>query len=179
MAGGFDGDASTERVAQYPEPMSWWIWSPLDHARWTTVLVAMAILVITTLKTRQPHRALIATVAWLAAYEIVWQAFDVLMHPATSPTTLERYLWFVAALIAWPMLAHAIGIRPNAALVAITAGTFALWLATGFDYNWYGQPKSLQVGPEVLNVLSKTALAGAYLLGAIRPEIGYRTRIPV
>ena len=71
------------------------------------------------------------------------------------------------ALIAWPLLAHQLGIRPQPAALAACAAGFAAWLALGFHYNWFGEPRPVAVLPEALNVGTKTVLGLAYLAGAL------------
>jgi hypothetical protein len=148
------------------------IWSPLpSHPRWSTLLVGLLILVVVGWRTRRPALAAVALLAWLSLYEIVWQACDVL----TSHRDLLAYGWLGLALVAWPLLAHRLGIRPHPAALATCAAGFAVWLALGFHYNWFGEPRPVAILPEALNAGTKTALGLAYLAGALaappaRPE---------
>jgi hypothetical protein len=116
----------------------------------------------------------VALLAWLSLYEIVWQACDTL----TGHKDLVALGWLWLALIAWPLLAHQLGIRPHPAALAACAAGFAAWLALGFHYNWFGEPRPVAALPEVLNVVTKTALGVAYLAGAL-PATVPRARVPL
>ena len=140
------------------------VWSSLpSHPRWSTVLMAAVVLAVVGWRTRRPLLAGVAVLAWVSVSEIVWNGCDLLTHHGNA----LRYGWLVLALAAWPLLAHRLGIRPHPVGLALCAAAFAVWLALGFDYNWLGQSKPLQVVPEALNVLTKTALGAAYLAGAL------------
>jgi len=125
--------------------------------------MAALVLLAVGWRTRRPPLAAVAVLAWLSAYEIVWNACDVLVHHSAA----AKLAWLAVALAAWPLLAHRLGIRPHPVGLALCAAGFAVWLALGFDYNWLSEPKPLQVVPEALNVLTKTALGAAYLAGAL------------
>ena len=140
------------------------IFSPLpSHPRWSTVLTAVLILAIVTWRTRRPFLGVVTVLAWLSLYEVTWQACDVLVHRGN----LVAYGWLSLAVIAWPLLAHQLGVRLDPVGLAVCAGAFLVWLALGFDYNWIGQPQPIKLVPEALNVVTKTSLGVAYLAGAL------------
>jgi hypothetical protein len=148
------------------------IWSPLpSHPRWSTVLMAAVVLAVVTWRTRRPLLACLAVLAWLSAYEIAWNTCSLVTH-GDDPV---KWFWLVLALLAWPLLAHQVGLRPQPVAVALCAAGFAIWLVLGFDYNWMREPGPVRVLPEVLNVLTKTVLGVAYLAGALAaPAVGPR-----
>src|SRR5947207_11044988 len=43
--------------------------------------------------------------------------------------------WFVAAVISWVLLAHALGVRPDWRFLLLSAATLLVWLGYGFDSN--------------------------------------------
>jgi len=148
---------------------STFLFSPFSAARWSTLLVAAAVWLVIAVQTRRLDRATVAVVAWLALYEIGWQAVDLAMHPATSATSPSHFFWLASALIAWPLLAYAVGIRPSLFWLTVAAALFIPWIMTGFSYNYAGQPKPFEALPEFWNVASKTSLAIAYLAGSLEP----------
>lgn len=139
-----------------------WLYVPFGHVRLSTAVLTGVVLAAVLLRTRRPHVAVVAIMAWLSGFEIIWQTGEY----AFGRVPLSYELWFVAAVISWVALAHVLGIRPDPWLTAVFAVTFAVWVALGFHSNWPGQPFSLR--DEVLNEVSKTALALAYLLGGVR-----------
>src|SRR6266567_8063331 len=138
--------------------------------RWTTVLTAAAILVLIGIVRRRPDLAVVSVVAWIGGFEVVFRFFEVLRWQQWSG--LLDLAWMAAALVGWPILALALGIRPSPAWVAVTAIAFAVWITTGYDYNLPqtagGSLRPIRPLPEVENVLAKTAWAMAYLVGAWR-----------
>jgi hypothetical protein len=152
-----------------------WLFSPVQ-VRWSTLLMAAVILAVVGVRRRRPAVAVVSVVAWLAVYETGWQLMDLVVHHAAAwPAAVQRLGWASAALAGWPLLAHALGVRPDPRWAALCALVFAVWLWSGFWYNWPGQPYPLMIGPELANVASKTALGIAYLAGAVRrtlPPLG-------
>ena len=147
-----------------------WLWVPVVGIRWTTVLMAVAILLLVGGLRRRPFLAVVTTVAWASAYEIVFRAFDLAAHhlDGSLPVELQAWLWQAVATVSWPLLAHVLGVRPYWPLVVVCGLAFAVWLWGGFWYDWRGQPYGLLLGDEILNVVTKTGLGVAYLVGAFR-----------
>ncbi len=144
--------------------------SPLGF-RWTTLAMLAAILVVVSAR-RRPFLALVTALAWLTAFEVLYQFTDTLMHHRDAHLLRAlaiQSFWFatVVGSIGW---AHALGVRPHLRWVALSAVIFALWVQQGFPYNRAGQTGPVQWWPEILNVSSKTALGVAYLMGAVAPE---------
>jgi hypothetical protein len=146
--------------------------------RWTTLATGIAILVVIGLIRRRPDLAVVSAVAWAGGFELTYGTIDTLYwHPADRVKwTAEA--WQAAALIGWVLLAHAMGIRPSGAWVAVTAIALAVWVTTipgltnGFVSNapQAGQTGPLLVIPEIENVVAKTAWAMSYAVGAWRVE---------
>jgi hypothetical protein len=146
--------------------------------RWTTLATGIAILVVIGLVKRRPDLAVVTAVAWAGGFEATYGIIDTAYwHPGDTARWVEE-AWQAAALIGWVLLAHAMGIRPSATWVAVTVIGFAVWLTTipgltsGFVYNapQAGQTGPLLVVPEIENVVTKTAWALAYAVGAWRVQ---------
>ena len=140
-----------------------WLYYPGGQMRLSTALMALAILALVTWRTRRPHVAVVALMAWISLFEVAWQGLTTLAHGGNW----SYEAWFVAAVISWVLLAHALGVRPDWRFLLLSAATLLVWLGYGFDSNWAGKPP-YNVRDEVLNEVSKTALGFAYLLGALR-----------
>jgi hypothetical protein len=140
-----------------------WLYYPGGHMRLSTALMALAILLWVTWRTRRPYVAGVAVMAWISLFEMAWQACTTLAHGGTWASEG----WYVAAVISWVLLAHALGVRPDWRLLLVSAAALLAWLAFGFDSNYAGRPP-YNIRDEVLNEVSKTALGLAYLLGALR-----------
>lgn len=139
-----------------------WLYLPFGHLRLSTFLGAAAIFLVVTAWTRRPVIAAVAVMAWLSAFEIVWQTGQY----AFGRTGASDEFWFVAAVVSWPLLAHVLGVRPDPWWAGAFAVTFLVWVTLGFHSNWPTLPFSLR--DEMLNEASKTALGVAYLLGGLR-----------
>ena len=147
--------------------------SPLGM-RWTTLATGIVILVVIGLVRRRPDMAIVSAVAWAGGFELTYGIVDTLYwHPA-DVAKWNAEAWQAAALIGWVLLAHAMGIRPSPPWVAVTVISFAVWMSTipgmtnGFISNspQAGQTGPLLVLPEIENVVTKTAWAMSYAVGA-------------
>lgn len=148
-----------------------WIWLPVvGPIRISTVLAGLVIVVAIIWRRRAPLSALIALLAWASAYEILYSATGTAIHgwPAAG------FVWMTAAVGGWVVLSQVRGIVPDWRLVLAMALVWGLWVATGFNSNapsvagTPGFPKDFSVASEILNELTKTLLALAYLVGALR-----------
>ena len=154
------------------------VWSPLPlHPRWSTVLMAALLLAVIGWRSRSPRLAVVATLAWLFGFEIIWQ----LGHGISGHVRFWDLNWFYWLAISggWLAFAHHLGVRPELRLVAVAAALWAIWLMLGFNSNWPGQPISWT--NEALNEASKTALGLAFLVGVLRDSrlgIGERADRP-
>jgi hypothetical protein len=114
--------------------------------------------------------ALVALMAWLSAYEILFQATGTAMH-GWSPA---YFVWMSAAVGGWIVLAVIRGIVPDRWLLLAVGLVWVAWILVGFGPNspalagTTGLPKDFSVTDEILNELSKTLLAAAFLAGALR-----------
>jgi hypothetical protein len=144
---------------------SGWLESPLGM-RWSTLALAVAIGLIIGVVRRQPFLAVVAIIAWVGGFEVVYRFFDILRwHEWWAWNPL---FWEAAALAGWVALAHIVGIRPAAPWVILTATCFAFWVLSGFDYNILGRGRSVSVGAEMKNVVAKAAWGLMYLEAAWR-----------
>lgn len=135
----------------------------------STIITAVVIAVVVTWRRRSPATALIAVMAWAAAYEVGFVALGTLLHgwPAA-------YLaWLAAALAGWVALAQVWGVVPDRRLLLATALLMLAWIATGFEANspsasGPGFAKAFSPLDEVFNEGTKTLLGLAYLAGGLR-----------
>lgn len=136
--------------------------------RWSTFLTAVVVLLLIGVVRRRPDLAVVAVVAWTGGFEVVYRFWDIVRwHEWWA---WNSWFWEAAALVGWVVLAHVIGIRPSPFWLTVTLACFAIWISTGYTYNYTGQTYPFQVLPEIENVAAKTAWATAYLVGAWRVQ---------
>lgn len=135
--------------------------------RWSSLAMLALIVLVVTVVRRRPVLGLVAAMGWLVAFEIPYEATDLLVRHQPGAHLTSWASW-VVTVAGWPFAAWALGVRPDWRWVALSAAIFAVWIATGFHHNDPGQAGQVMVWPEVLNEGSKTALGVAYLLGALR-----------
>ncbi len=147
-----------------------WIWLPLvGPVRISTIAVALAMVAILWWR-RGVFTALIAVMAWLSAYEILFQATGVIIHG----WSVSYFFWMSAAVGGWVVLGVVRCVRPDRLLMLATGVVWAAWILAGFNSNspsgtgTPGFPNDFTVAGEILNEVSKTLLAAAYLIGALR-----------
>ncbi len=146
------------------EAMGLWLWLPvLGPVRTSTVLVAVVMLVLVTVTTRSPLRALAAVIAWTSLFETVYHAVGIVVYH----WPLANFLWMTAALAGWVILAAVLGVWPDWRFSIIFLLLMAAWIAYGFHYNVPGQAAPIDIRSEILNESAKTSLALAYLVGAL------------
>ena len=109
---------------------------------------------------RRDCRPLLAAVAWIWGFEIVFQLTSIAAehHDASVAGRLGYILVGVPIIVcvtAW--------IRPDGWLLAAAATCFVVWIATGFHVNEHTMASFDPIG-EGLNEAAKTLLAVAYLL---------------
>jgi len=149
--------------------------------RWTTMLMAGAILLLIGIWKRRPLIAVAALLAWAGGFEVIFRALDILRW--REWWAISAWAWEAAALAGWVIAAYALGVRPSIPWVAVTVATLGVWLATGFDYNLpqtvAGRHQVIRWWPEILNVIAKTAWGMAYMLGALSlPGVPWYRRRP-
>ena len=139
--------------------------SPLGM-RWTTLLTALLMVFLVGVIRRRPDLAGVAVVAWAGGFEVVYRFWDIVRWQEWW--AWSSWFWEAAALAGWVFLAQSVGIRPSLFWLAATLLCFAIWISTGYRYNYVGQKAPFQVLGEIENVSAKTAWAMAYLVGAWR-----------
>jgi hypothetical protein len=141
-----------------------WFWLPaIGPIRVSTVVAAVVLLVIISIKRRDPALGLVTTLAWASTFEILSNAVGTIGFG----WAVRDFLWMSAALSGWVILAGVLGVWPDLRISLAFAITLAAWVATGYEPNRPGD-SNFNVLSEILNEASKTLLALAYLLGALR-----------
>jgi hypothetical protein len=140
-----------------------WLWLPLaGPIRTSTVIAALVIFGVVGIWRQRPLIGLVAVIAWASAFEILYNAAGVVVWH----WPLGAFAWQVAALLGWLIAADLLGIRPPwwALVPFVLLG--ATWILAGFHSNIPGRP--LVLWDEVLNEATKSAIAVAYLVAALR-----------
>lgn len=140
-------------------PPQWIELGFIGSIRLSTLLTAIVVFIYVLVYIRSFFIAFVSTMAWASLYEIIFVITDSIIHNMPWSHTL----WIVIALMAYPILAHTQGIRPNRLLLLIFSVTWIIWVLFGFNYNGYNNP-NFTPQDELLNVLTKTILALAYTL---------------
>lgn len=148
-----------------------WIWLPLiGPIRISTVVAGLVMVVAILWRRHAPLTALIALMAWASAYEILYSATGTAIHG----WPVANFIWMAAAVGGWVILAQVWGVVPNRWLVLAFVVVWVLWALTGFNSNapsmagTPGFPKAFSISNEILNELTKTLLALAYVIDALR-----------
>ena len=129
----------------------------------------IAIVAVILWRRRSPLLAVATVMAWASVFEILFNATGTLLHG----WPLSYLAWLTAALGGWVLLSVLLGIIPDLRLLLAVAVVWVIWIAIGFDSNaplgpGPGHPSAFGVPDEVLNELSKSLLAIAYVAGALR-----------
>jgi hypothetical protein len=124
------------------------------------------LLAVIVIVRRDPLRALVAVAAWASIFEVAYHIVGI----AGVGWPSENFMWMTAALAGWVILAGVLGVWPDWRLGIVSVALLGVWLAAGFHANLAGHSAPINLADEVLNELSKTTLAGAYLVGALRPS---------
>lgn len=143
----------------------WLIFPFIGAIRISTVLAFAAILVILTWVRRSILVALVGAMAWVSAFEIVFQvvgAFE-------GHVAWLHVFYLTFSLSGWVVAAHVAGIRPQPSLLFGWGLVFVAWVAFGFHPNRYLDHAPLSAGQEIFNVLTKDGLAAIYLIGGVAP----------
>jgi hypothetical protein len=155
-----------------------WIWVPfLGPIRVSTLIVGALMVIAIVWRRRDALIALTALMGWLSTFEILYQATGAALHG----WSLSYVLWMSAALGGWVVLSAVRRIVPDWRLLLPMALVWALWILTGFNSNspsivgTPGFPPDFSAGDELFNELSKTLLAVAFLVGALKPQ----ARVPL
>lgn len=151
-----------------------WVAFPFIGAiRLSTVLAFIATLAIVTWLRRSPLAAFLAGMAWVSAFEIVYQAVGTVYgrHDALH----LFYLTF--SMSGWVVAAHVAGVRPHPGLLVAWGLVFLGWIASGFQPNLFDHPGTFSLTQEAFNVVTKDGLAAIYVIGAVAP-FHFRSRAP-
>lgn len=138
-------------------PPQWIELGFVGSIRISTLLTALVVFIYVLARTRSFFIAFVSTMAWASLYEVIFVITDSIIYNMSWSHTF----WIVIALMAYPILAHTQGIRPNRLLLLIFSLTWIIWVLFGFNYNSHNNPTFIPQN-EMLNVLSKTILALAY-----------------
>ncbi|MEO8745566.1 MAG: hypothetical protein ABI334_10270 [Candidatus Dormiibacterota bacterium] len=139
------------------------MWSPVG-IRTTTLLLAFILFAVGLLVRRSIVQAVLAPLAWLLGWETAWGLTTHLVVTGSAPLGL---VWWIGVPVA--ALAYAAGVNVEWRWLALTAGLWALWLATGWHYNVVTNPH-VDWTAEALNEAAKTAWGLAYLWPMLQPR---------
>jgi hypothetical protein len=142
--------------------MSWaWQFPSLPfglEVRTTTLLMSAAIFAVISWRTRSLWRGFVVLAAWISAYEVIYTATGWLVGHWTFldflPTT---------GMLGWVLLALWMGHRPSWAWLILFAGCWVAWVVLGFNANAHALGPPFSPLQEISNIVTKTALGGAYL----------------
>jgi len=150
---------------------SLWVVFPLSGIRISTLITAIVCFAIVLFLQRRNtlkslYYALLAVIVPLGLFEIMWY------YSAAFLNGWNLRIMQFAALFGWVLLGirevyRKRPLRISLILYALFVFSFAVWLGTGFKFNYLGGP-SFSLSAEVLNVVSKGALFFAFTF-----HIGY------
>jgi SAM-dependent methyltransferase len=143
----------------------WLVFPFIGAIRISTVLAFAATVVILTWVRRSLLVAVLGGMAWVSAFEIVFQ----LVGAIGGHVTWLHLFYLTFSLSGWVVAAHVAGIRPHPVLLLAWGLIFLGWIAFGFHPNRYLDHAPLSAGQEIFNVLTKDGLAAIYLIGGIAP----------
>ena len=152
-----------------------WIFSPFAEARWSTVLTLGALFILVTWKTRRPVVGLVAAMAWLSGFEILYQATGAVLHH-WSVTTL---VFTTAGTGGWLIAAYTLGVRLDWRTASMFVALWVVWIALGFDSNMpdriiAGADRVFSWRDELLNVGTKTVFGVVIALGVLKAKADNR-----
>jgi hypothetical protein len=137
-----------------------WIVLPgLGPIRISTVVAALALMGILSWR-RNPALAVLALMAWASAYEIVFNGIGVMFFG----WSMGPFVWGAAAVLGWLVLASVLGVYPDWRIAGLCAFVMLVWMALGFHSDTPTRTP-FDVVAEILNELSKSLLALAYVVG--------------
>lgn len=140
------------------------IYSPFAQVRWSTIFAAVAILLVVGVWQGRPLHAWVAQSAWASLFETLYHVVGIVGYH----WPLDNFFWATSAVAGWIVLAAVLGIWPDWRFTLLFIALMGIWIATGFHYNVPGQLAPINVRDEIINEAAKTALAAAYLVGALR-----------
>jgi ABC-type glucose/galactose transport system permease subunit len=156
--------------------LPWALLPVVGPIRVSTVIASGVMVVAVLWRRHSPFIAVVAVMAWLSAYEILFQATGAVMHGWNA----SYFAWMSAAVGGWVVLGIVKGVVPTWRWLIPVALVWLIWILTGFNSNsptaagTAGFPLRFSIIDEVVNELSKTLLAIAYLAAALRPPVRKR-----
>ena len=143
-----------------------WLQLPFGPIRTSTVVTALVLFISVAVVRRDLLRPVVVVVAWTGFFEILYQAVGIIgFH-----WPLSNFVWEAGALAGWIILAGVLGFWPDWQVSLLFVALMLVWIASGYHYNVAGQSAPINARDEILNEASKTALAVAYLVGALRAK---------
>jgi hypothetical protein len=140
-------------------------WLPIaGPIRVSTVLAALAVFAIVLWRKRSPLLAIVAVIVWASAFELIYNGIGT----ALFGWPLSQLAWNLAALAGWILLAAVLGVWPDRWALLGFLILMVGWVLTGFHSNVPGSSARFDVLDEAFNEASKSMLALAYLIGALR-----------
>ncbi|HEY1421101.1 MAG TPA: hypothetical protein VGG90_10375 [Candidatus Dormibacteraeota bacterium] len=131
--------------------------------RVSTVITVLLMLVWVGILRRRPALAVFAVAGWLVAFEILFNwSGTIALGWSWRTSARDTALWG-----GWVLAAYLVGVRPEIRLVGLAAVFWVVWLVTGFHFNLVGNP-GISWPAEAINEATKTALAAAFLVGALK-----------
>jgi len=143
----------------------WLVFPFIGAIRLSTVLAFIATLAIVAWFRRSLLLAFVVGMAWVSAFEIVYQAVGTIYgrHDALH----LFYLTF--SMSGWVVAAHVAGVRPHPGLLLAWGLVFLGWIASGFQPNLFDHPGTFSLVQEAFNMATKEGLAAIYVIGALAP----------
>jgi SAM-dependent methyltransferase len=143
----------------------WLIFPFIGAIRISTVVAFLATVVILAMFRRSLLVGVIGGMAWVSAFEIVFQV----VGASQGHVTWLHVFYLTFSLSGWVVAAHLAGIRPHPALLVAWGLVFLAWIAFGFHPNRYLDHGPISAGQEIFNVLTKDGLAVIYVIGGVAP----------
>ena len=144
-----------------------WFIFPFSEIRISTLTTAVACFALVLFLQRRNtlksmYYALLSVIVPVALFEIIWY------YSAAVLNGWDLRIIQFAALFGWVLLGISAVFRrrpPRISIIlyGVFAISFAIWLGTGFEFNYLGS-STFSFSAEVFNVLSKTALLFAYAI---------------
>jgi hypothetical protein len=139
------------------------MWSPVG-IRTTTLTLAFILFACGLMVRRSLLHAVLAPTAWLLGWETTW---GVTTYLVARPAGHLGPIWWIGLPAA--ALAYTAGVQVDWRWLALTAGIWVVWLATGWHYNVITSPKVDWLA-EAFNEAAKIGWGLAYLWPILRPD---------
>jgi hypothetical protein len=143
----------------------WLLFPFIGAIRLSTVIAFIATLAIVTWFRRSLLLAFVVGMAWVSAFEIVYQGVGTIYgrHDAL-------HLFFLTfSMSGWVVAAYVVGVRLHPALLLAWSLVFIGWIASGFQPNLFDHPGTFSPVQEAFNMATKDGLAAIFVFGALAP----------